>query len=431
MNKNLCVIGLGYIGLPTSAMFAKAGYHVTGVDVNPIAIEMINQGQIHIEEVGLGELVKEMVEKGRLKASLQPTHADAYIIAVPTPHNADHTANLDYVIEATKSIVRFVKPGNVVIVESTIPPRTIDDVVAPIFKEHGWIVGEDIYLAHCPERVLPGRILIELVENTRIVGGINDISTSKAAELYRSFVTGQILETTAVTAEMSKLMENTYRDVNIALANELVKISQELNVNALDVIRLANHHPRVNLHLPGPGVGGHCLAVDPYFIIEKAPEQSVLISDSREINNSMPTFVTDQVEKMIPSNGKIAVLGITYKGNIDDVRESPAMTIVDLLTAKGYEVAVHDPHVHQQQVVFNLYDFEEAITGADCVLVLTDHNEFKYLNETSILDHAKKPIILDTRNCVKCENPEIIYINFNNLYELKDLEVAEKRLVNN
>lgn len=431
MSKNLCVIGLGYIGLPTSAMFAKAGYNVTGIDVNPIAIEMINQGKIHIEEVGLGELVKEMVEKDRLKASLQPNHADAYIIAVPTPHNEDHTANLDYVIDATRSILPFVKQGNVVIVESTIPPRTINDVIAPIFVENGWVVGEDIYLAHCPERVLPGRILIELVENTRIVGGINEISTTKAAELYRSFVTGEILETTAVTAEMSKLMENTYRDVNIALANELVKISQELNVNALDVIRLANHHPRVNLHLPGPGVGGHCLAVDPYFIIEKAPKQSVLISDSRKINNSMPLFVIEQVEKMVQNEAKIAVLGVTYKGNIDDVRESPAMTIVDLLMARGYEVAVHDPHVQQRQVAFNLYDFKEAVTNVDCVLVLTDHDEFKCLNEETILECTRKPIILDTRNCVNCENPEIIYINFNNLYELKDLEVSEKQLVNN
>ncbi|MES9665966.1 nucleotide sugar dehydrogenase [Bacillus nitratireducens] len=431
MNKNLCVVGLGYIGLPTSAMFAKAGYHVTGVDVNPFAIEMINQGKIHIEEVGLGELVKEMVEKGRLKASIQPTHADAYIIAVPTPHNEDHTANLDYVIEATKSIMPFVNPGNVIIVESTIPPRTIDDVVAPIFEKNGWVVGEDIYLAHCPERVLPGRILIELVENTRIVGGINNISTNKAAELYRSFVTGQILKTTAVTAEMSKLMENTYRDVNIALANELVKISQELDVNALDVIRLANHHPRVNLHLPGPGVGGHCLAVDPYFIIEKAPEQSVLISDSRRINNSMPVFVKEQIEKIVPSEGKVAVLGITYKGNIDDVRESPAMTIVDLLLAGGYNVAVHDPHVHQQQVAFSLYDFEEAIIDADCILVLTDHNEFRKLDEISILKYTKNPVILDTRNCVECENSEVTYINFNNLYKLKELEKSKKQLVNN
>lgn len=423
MSKKVCVIGLGYIGLPTSAMFAKAGLEVTGVDVNPMAVEMINQGKIHIEEPGLGELVEQVVKSGNLRASLQPVQADAYIIAVPTPHNEDHTANLDYVEAATESIVPYLTNNTVVIVESTIPPRTIDDVVAPILEKAGWKVGEEIYLAHCPERVLPGRILIELVENTRIVGGINEISTNKASEIYRTFVTGQILQTTAVTAEMSKLMENTYRDVNIALANELVKISEKLGVNALEVIQLANHHPRVNLHLPGPGVGGHCLAVDPYFIIEKAPEQSILISDARGINNSMPNFVLEQLSKLVPSTeSKVAVLGITYKGNIDDVRESPAMTIVGLLQDKGYDVAVHDPHVQPEQVVFELYDFKEAIKDANCILVLTDHNEFKSLDEEAIVTETKRPVILDTRNCVTINNKDINYYNFNNLHEIKMLE---------
>ncbi|MGF9964015.1 nucleotide sugar dehydrogenase [Bacillus rhizoplanae] len=426
MSKKICVIGLGYIGLPTSAVFARAGYDVVGVDVNPIAIEMINHGKIHIEEVGLGELVKEVVEQGKLRASLQPTYADAFIIAVPTPHNEDHTANLNYVVEATKSILPFLKKDNVVIVESTIPPRTIDDVVAPILQEQGWNVGEEIYLAHCPERVLPGRILIELVENTRIVGGINKISTQKAVEIYRSFVQGEILETTAVTAEMSKLMENTFRDVNIALANELTKISEKLGVNALEVIKLANHHPRVNLHLPGPGVGGHCLAVDPYFIIEKAPEQSLLISNARFINNSMPSFVVEQLSKIVPNkNSKIAVLGITYKGNIDDVRESPAMTVIDFLNEQGYQVAVHDPHVQQEQVIFDLYSLEDAVRDAECILVLTDHNEFKQLDEQVIINHAKNAVIFDTRNCVNVQNKDITYYNFNNLYELEALGTVQ------
>ncbi|HFU7076488.1 MULTISPECIES: nucleotide sugar dehydrogenase [Bacillus] len=422
MNKKVCVVGLGYIGLPTSAIFAKAGYDVIGVDVNPVAIEMINQGKVHIEEVGLGELVKDVVEKGKLSASVEPTKADVFIIAVPTPHNADHTANLDYVVEATKSILPFLQKESIVIVESTIPPRTIDDIVAPIIEEQGWKVGEEIYLAHCPERVLPGRILIELVENTRIVGGINKKSTQKAAEVYGCFVKGEILETTAVTAEMSKLMENTFRDVNIALANELAKISEKLGVNALEVIKLANHHPRVNLHLPGPGVGGHCLAVDPYFIIEKAPEESQLISNARFINNSMPVFVVEQLAKIIPDkNAKVAVLGITYKGNIDDVRESPAMTIVDLLKEQGYEVAVHDPHVHENQVHFNLYSLENAVKNAECILVLTDHNEFKKIDEQVIIDNARKAIIFDTRNCMNISSKQISYYNFNNLYELRSL----------
>jgi UDP-N-acetyl-D-mannosaminuronic acid dehydrogenase len=423
MSKTICVIGLGYIGLPTAAMFADSGWNVIGVDINPIAVEKINQGEIHIEEVGLAELVKKVVQQGSLRAQLKPTYADCFIIAVPTPHNEDHTANLDYVISATKSILPYIKEGNIIIVESTIPPRTIDDVVAPILREQGWSVGEDIYLAHCPERVLPGRILIELVENTRIVGGINEKSAEKAAEVYRSFVKGKILLTSAVSAEMAKLMENTYRDVNIALANELVKISEHLGINALEVIELANHHPRVNLHLPGSGVGGHCLAVDPYFIIEKAPEQCVLISDARQINNSMPYFVVDQLKKIVLDNhSKVAVFGLAYKGNIDDIRESPAMDVLNILQQEGYRLGIYDPHVRQEQVNFRLSSFEEAISDAECILVLTDHNEFKSLNEEKIVSLMKKPVIFDTRNCVKIIKKDIQYYNYGNLYKIKSLQ---------
>ncbi|MEH7475760.1 nucleotide sugar dehydrogenase, partial [Priestia megaterium] len=299
MVKKICVVGLGYIGLPTAAIFAKAGFDVLGVDVNKNAVNLINKGEVHLEEVGLPEVVKDVVDSGNLRASLNVEEADVYIISVPTPIHKDYTANVDYVVSATESILPFIKKGNVVIVESTIPPRTIDDVVAPIFEKTGWNIKEDIYLAHCPERVLPGRILIELVENTRIVGGYTKESAYQAAEVYRQIVKGEVIETQAVTAEMSKLMENTYRDVNIALANELGKISAKLGVNALDVITLANRHPRVNIHTPGPGVGGHCLAVDPYFIIEKAPELSPLISNARKINNSMPHFVVDCVQNIV------------------------------------------------------------------------------------------------------------------------------------
>lgn len=429
MTKNICVVGLGYIGLPTAAMFADSGWNVVGVDINPIAVEKINRGEIHIEEVGLAELVKKVVQQGNLRAQLEPTYADCFIIAVPTPHNEDHTANLDYVIAATKSILPYIKEGNTIIVESTIPPRTIDDVVAPVLREPGWNVGEDIYLAHCPERVLPGRILIELVENTRIVGGINEKSAEKAAEVYRSFVKGKILLTSAVSAEIAKLMENTYRDVNIALANELVKISEHLGINALEVIELANHHPRVNLHLPGPGVGGHCLAVDPYFIIEKAPEQSVLISDARQINNSMPYFVVEQLKKIVPDNrSKIAVFGLAYKGNIDDIRESPAMDVLNILQQEGYRLGIYDPHVQQEQVNFKLSSFEEAISDAECILVLTDHNEFKSLNEEQIVNLMKKPVIFDTRNCVKVHEDKITYYNYGNLHEIRSLQAQTFKL---
>lgn len=416
--EKICVIGLGYIGLPTAAIFAKAGYEILGVDVNEKAINLINEGKIHIEEVGLPEVVKEVVLSGNLRASKTVEEADVFIISVPTPIHEDHTANVDYVTSATESILPFIKKGNVVIVESTIPPRTIDDVVAPLFEKSGWNVKEDIYLAHCPERVLPGRILIELVENTRIVGGYTPEAAHQAAEVYRKIVTGDVIETQAVTAEMSKLMENTYRDVNISLANELAKISAELGVNTLDVIKLANRHPRVNIHTPGPGVGGHCLAVDPYFIIEKAPELSPLIATARKINNSMPAFVLDCVKKLVNSGGKIAVLGLTYKGNIDDVRESPAMEIVSLLSEHNFQVSVHDPHVNQNQVFFPLHNFKDAISGAECILVLTDHNEFNELDEKCIVMNMRRPIILDTKDCVKTYNDSIVYYNFNNLYDV-------------
>src|SRR5699024_6533271 len=250
MSKKICVIGLGYIGLPTSVTFAEHGWDVTGVDINSLAVDELNKGKVHIKENGLDEVVEKVVNEKRFIARMAPVEADVFIITVPTPHNADSTANLSHVENAVKSLLPVLKKGNTIIVESTIPPRTTRDVVAPILDEAGYKPGEDIYLAHCPERVLPGKILIELVENNRIVGGINSISAEKAADVYRSFVKGKVIETTAESAEMSKLMENTYRDVNIALANELTKISEGLNIDALEVISLANEHPRVNVHQP-------------------------------------------------------------------------------------------------------------------------------------------------------------------------------------
>jgi UDP-N-acetyl-D-mannosaminuronic acid dehydrogenase len=416
--RKICVIGLGYIGLPTAAMFASSGFEVVGVDVNENIVSLLNQGKIHIEEVGLKELVKTVVKEGRLRAAVIPESADVFIIAVPTPNNHDNTANLDYVKAAIENILPYLKREDIVIVESTIPPRTIDDFVAPIIKSKGWKIGEEIYLSHCPERVLPGRILIELVENTRIIGGINEISAIKSSEVYSSFVTGEIIKTSAVTAEMSKLMENTYRDVNIALANELTKISDKLGINALDVINIANKHPRVNLHQPGPGVGGHCLAVDPYFIIEKAPEVSKLIFNARRINNSMPEFVVAHVEKIVDNNGKIAVFGLTYKGNIDDVRESPSLEVVKLLKDRNYEVSIYDPHVRNEDVCFSLSSFDEAIENANCILVLTDHIEFKQLDEIKIISKMRKPTIFDTKNFVNVNNKAIKYYNYGNLFEM-------------
>ncbi len=410
--KKICVIGLGYIGLPTSAIFAKAGIEVVGVDVSEKVVQKLNKGEVHIEEVGLPELVKEVVESGKLRGSVTPEEADAFIIAVPTPIHEDQTANVDYVVNATKAIAPYLKKGSVVIVESTIPPRTMNDVVAPIIEEHGLDPMNDVYLAHCPERVLPGRILIELIENTRIVGGVTPEASKKAGDVYRKVVTGDVIETEAVTAEMSKLMENTFRDVNIALANELVKISAKLNVNAHDVIELANKHPRVNLHQPGPGVGGHCLAVDPYFIVEKALTESPLIQTARTINNSMPEFVVSQVERLTAEieNPVIAVFGLTYKGNIDDVRESPALDITKMLVKHPrFEVRAHDPHVRDEQVSFPLHSFDEAVKDAHLVVVLADHNEFKTMEESTLLSGLKTQVIFDTKNCVPNYENLVVY----------------------
>lgn len=418
-NNKLCVVGLGYIGLPTAAVFAENDWEVTGVDIDPIAVDEINRGKAHIKENGLDEVVGRVVEEGKLVARMSPVEADVFIIAVPTPHNEDLTANLHYVENAIKSLLPVLKKDNIIIVESTIPPRTTRDVVEPILRQAGFISGDDIYLAHCPERVLPGKILVELYENNRIVGGINTVSAKRAADVYRTFVKGKVIETTAESAEMAKLMENTYRDVNIALANELTKISEGLDIDALEVISLANEHPRVNIHQPGPGVGGHCLAVDPYFIIEKANEKARLISEARSINNSMPQFVINQVKKVTDKSSKIAVCGLAYKGNVDDVRESPAIKVVEELLSENYEVQIYDPHVKQEKVGFKLSTYQEALQDADIMLILTDHKEFENLNWMDISLLMRTPIVVDTKNCVKNINRKENYYNFGNLHELR------------
>ncbi|MDC3411820.1 nucleotide sugar dehydrogenase [Aquibacillus sp. 3ASR75-11] len=414
----ICTVGLGYIGLPTSIMFAKYGVDVVGVDVKQEVIDSLNNGKIHIEEPGLQEALDEVVTTGKFRAALQPEKADTFIIAVPTPNNDDEhkSCDLTYVLSALENIIPFLEKGNTVIVESTIAPRTMDDSVKPRLEEAGFKIGEDIFLVHCPERVLPGQIMHELIYNNRIVGGVTPACTEKGAEVYQTFVQGEIIKTQAKTAEMSKLMENTFRDVNIALANELAKVSNELGINALEVIEMANKHPRVNLHTPGPGVGGHCLAVDPYFIIAKAPEQAKMINLAREINTGMPEYVVEVAEKLIvPNNGKkITVFGLTYKGNVDDIRESPAMKIYEVLRSKAqYEVVAYDPHV---KLDFVEKDLEKALKDSDLVLVLSDHNEFKELTSDSY-KRMNTPQVFDTKNIVKNYTDDINYINYGNLYK--------------
>lgn len=414
----LTTVGLGYIGLPTSIMFAKHGVDVVGVDINEKAVNSLNNGHIHIEEPGLQEAYEEVLATGKFKASLTPEEADAFIIAVPTPNNDDEyeSCDISIVMSATKSIVPYLKKGNTVIVESTIAPRTMDDHVKPYLEQQGFTIGEDLYLVHCPERVLPGKILEELINNNRIIGGITSACIEAGKRVYSAFVKGEMIETDARTAEMSKLMENTYRDLNIALANELAKISNNLNINVLDVIEMANKHPRVNIHLPGPGVGGHCLAVDPYFIIAKDPEHSPLIQTGRKVNRSMPNYVVEKTKHMLDQlNGKkIAVFGLTYKGDVDDIRESPAFDIYEVLRQDStLEVVTYDPHV---ALDFVEKDFEKAVQNASLVLVLSDHSEFKHLTDQDF-SSMKDKVIFDTKNVMQHDFESVRYYNYGNLYE--------------
>ena len=408
----VCIIGQGYIGLPTAALFARNHCEVVGVDVNEEMIENLNNGIIHIEEPGISDIIKQALKNKVYKASLTPEKSDAFIITVPTPYiSENYSCDLSYVISACESIIPFLEKGNVVIVESTIAPMSTDDVVKPIFEKEGFTIGKDLYLAHCPERVLPGKIIEELIHNDRIIGGITPQCSQKASEVYGQFVEGELMLTEAKTAELSKCMENTFRDVNIALANELAKICAEIGVNALDVIKMANKHPRVNLHSPGPGVGGHCLAIDPYFIYAKAPETAKLIKLARDTNNSMPEFVCENVRKII-KKGKIAILGVSYKGNTGDDRESPAYEIIGILT-KDYEIAIHDPHIDNPTFV----SFKDAVSDADLILILCDHNEFKNLDYTLIHEDT---IIFDTKNIIYKVPDKIKLYNYGNLYELND-----------
>ncbi|MFO3718597.1 nucleotide sugar dehydrogenase [Staphylococcus felis] len=414
----LTTVGLGYIGLPTSIMFAKHGVDVHGVDVNQKAVERLNAGHIHIEEPGLQEMYEEVIETGKFKASLEPAEADAFIIAVPTPNNDDQyeSCDISIVMAATKSIIPYLKKGNTVIVESTIAPRTMDDHVKPFIESQGFTVGEDIYLVHCPERVLPGKILDELVNNNRIIGGITQNCIEAGKRVYSTFVKGEMIETDARTAEMSKLMENTYRDLNIALANEIAKISNKLNINVLDVIEMANKHPRVNIHLPGPGVGGHCLAVDPYFIIAKDPEHSPLIQTGRQVNRSMPAYVVEKTKNILKDLDahKVTVFGLTYKGDVDDIRESPAFDIYELLKQEEHlEVVAYDPHVDMD---FVEKDIKKAVENSSLVLVLSDHSEFKTLTDQHF-ETMQDPIVFDTKNIMRNDFNKVKYYNYGNLYE--------------
>lgn len=402
--KHICVIGLGYIGLPTAATFAAHGVKVTGVDVNQHAVDMINKGKVHIVEPDLDALVRDVVAQQKLSAQLTPIAADAYIVAVPTPFKDNHEPDLKYIEAAAKAIAPHLSQGNLVILESTSPVGATEQMEAWLSEARPDLsfpqqAGEqaDILIAHCPERVLPGKVLQELISNDRIVGGMTPRCSQAAIDLYKVFVKGDCIETNARTAEMCKLTENSFRDVNIAFANELSIICDKLDINVWELIKLANRHPRVNILQPGPGVGGHCIAVDPWFIVSKTPEQARLIRTAREVNDVKPEWVIDQVKikiaEFLQANPEktikdvtVACYGLAFKPDIDDLRESPALEITKQLAEQGLNVFAIEPNIHSlpsglpQNV--ELIDFDNR-SQADIHLILVAHRKFKTMTITS------------------------------------------------
>lgn len=382
-SKVISVIGLGYIGLPTAALLASEGYSVLGTDISQHAVDTINQGKVHIIEPDLDAFVCSAVTAGRLKASTSPQAGDVYMICVPTPFSeggAIPQPNIDFVLAATRSIATFVKPGDLVILESTSPVGTTEQMQA-VLREAG-VKIEDVHMAYCPERVLPGKIMTELVENDRVVGGMTPAATKAVADFYRTFVRGEVLETEAKTAEMCKLTENSFRDVNIAFANELSLICDKEGINVWNLIQLANRHPRVNILQPGAGVGGHCIAVDPWFIVARDVENAKLIRTAREVNIHKTDWVVDKIKIAAADataktgvNPTIACLGLAFKPDIDDLRESPALQVALTLKSQGYNVIAVEPHIESNECL-DLVDTDEALNRADVLAILVKHRHF-------------------------------------------------------
>lgn len=387
LNKTICVIGLGYIGLPTASFLANRGYKVSGVDVNEQVVETINKGEIHIVEPELDTFVKSAVNSGRLKAYIKPQKSDIFMIAVPTPFHDGFVPNIDYIIRACKSMLDILEEGNLIILESTSPVGTTEKIRDIIYGLRKDLEGK-LFFSHAPERVLPGQIIRELSENDRIVGGIDNKSTQLNKNFYETFVNGKILTTDCRTAEMSKLTENSFRDVNIAFANELSLICDNIDINVKELIKLANHHPRVDILTPGTGVGGHCIAVDPYFIINSDQKNSKIIRTAREVNNYKTQWVIEKIrnkvlefEKTNLRKPKVVCLGLAFKANVDDLRESPALFVVQTLVEDSIDVIVVEPNVLSYEK-FKLHTFEQALEVGDIVVKLVAHNEFMNIENT-------------------------------------------------
>jgi len=397
--KQISVIGLGYIGLPTAAVLAKNGYSVSGVDLDEHIVSTINDGKIHIVEPDLDKLVSSVVSSGHLKAYSEVQPSDVYMICVPTPFhigNAIPEPNIDFVLEATQAIIPLLKIGDMVILESTSPVGTTEKV-GNLINEAGFS-KDDIKIAYCPERVLPGKIVTELIENDRVIGGISPLSSKSVAKFYRTFVSGNVIESDSKTAEMCKLVENSFRDVNIAFANELSILCDKEGINVWNLIKLANRHPRVNILQPGTGVGGHCIAVDPWFIVSKDRENSKLIKMARKINNNKTDWVINKITskanelaEVLNRKPTIICLGVSFKADIDDLRESPALGVVNSLLDKNFHVEVVEPNI-EKHPNFKLVKLEEVLDNADLFVILVKHRQFneqliqKKLMEKNVMD---------------------------------------------
>ena len=384
-------------------MFASNGHTVRGVDINAALVDSVSAGEVGQSEPDLSTRLREVLDGGKFTAATTPSSADVFVIAVPTPVGQDHSPDLSHVVDACRSVAGHLSKGDLVIVESTIPPGATGNEITSTLEASGLTAGTDFSLAYCPERVLPGNIVKEIVENDRIIGGIDEVSTARAADLYRSFVTGELRETDAATAEMVKLAENTYRDVNIALANNLANLSESVGVNVWNVVEMANLHPRVNIHNPGAGVGGHCIPVDPWFLVAADEESSALIKMSREINDAQPEIITRLASEAVGDikDARVAVLGAAYKPNVTDARESPTTDLVSSLADHGLSVAVADPHV--TKFSSEIVPLEEALEGADLAILVVGHSEYSQLDPDQVAGLMPGRKILDTTNTLDRE----------------------------
>ncbi len=396
LTKKVVVLGTGYVGLPVAIMLANAGHKVVGVDIDKNIVEAINLAEMHIDEEELQCLMRQDTVRKNLKAQNQPCKADVFIIAVPTPlDKRKKVADLNFVIDAITSILPYIEQNNLIIIESTIPPLTCREIIKPMIEDVGFVVGTDVLLAHCPERILPGNIFHEIIHNDRIIGGINEKSSYAAKELYSSFVKGNLYLTDDVTAELCKLMENTYRDVNIALANEFAAVGETLGIDIKEAIEFANKHPRVNILTPGIGVGGHCIPIDPWFIKEVDPENCTLIFTARKINEQMPAKTASKIRRAVKDipDPKIVALGAAYKPNTYDLRESPALEVVKLLSEDGYNIKLFDPLAEE----YNYSSIKTIAKGIDCIAVLVEHDVImKELlkEENTVKSLMRNPIIM-------------------------------------